>query len=136
MSDSFQLKVYTPTGLLVQDSVDSITLPTVDGEIGLLPHHVKYTGLLGVGSLQFTGLSSGQTQRLVISGGFCSFADGTFTILADSVDRLETVDRANYDKERAELSKFVQTGDSLNPDFQLAQEKLARIEAIDKLIGH
>ena len=136
MSDSFQLKVYTPTGLLVDELVDSLTLPTVDGEIGVLPHHVKYTGLLGVGALRFTGLKSGQTQRLVISGGFCSFADGIFTVLADSGDRLESIARASYDKERAELNKVVQLGDSLSPEFQLAQEKLARIEAIDKLIEH
>jgi len=135
MADSFTLKVFTPAGLLVEAVVTSVSLPTSQGEVGILPQHVNYVALLGTGILQYA-MASGQSAKLVIAGGFCSFSDEHLTVLADAVDAPENVDRSTYGAERANLQKVLQGGDSSDPQWAVAQQKLARIEALDQLVMH
>ena len=42
----------TPERIAYQDFVDSVTLPTPDGEITILPHHVPLITMLGSGVVQ------------------------------------------------------------------------------------
>lgn len=134
-TDSFQLKVVTPSGVALEEEVTYAALPTVQGEIGVLPQHIDYNGLLGVGLLSFTKAGAQQPEKVVVCGGFCQFGDGTLTILADTVDFPGSVDTAKYATERAELQKLIEHEDSQSNQWQVAKERLARIEAIDRLIA-
>ena len=136
MAESFSIKIFTPAGLLLEATVSSATIPTSQGEVGILPQHVRYAATLGTGILQYTLVSGGQSKKLVVSGGFCSFADDVLTVLADTVDLPESVDRASYANDRAGLNKVLQGGDSTDPQWLAAQQKLARIEALDQLVMH
>lgn len=84
MADSFKLRIYTPAGLLHEDVVTSVTLPSSNGEIGVLPRHCKYTGVLGSGNLNYT-TPAGDKKKITLSGGFCTFNTDTLEVLADSV---------------------------------------------------
>jgi F0F1-type ATP synthase epsilon subunit len=78
---------------------------------------------------------AGSVTKLVVSGGFCTFSEGVMTVLADSVDTAETVDRQGYAKERDALIEQMKGGGDIDPQWLLAQEKLARIDAIDRLLS-
>ena len=81
----FQLKIFTPAGLLLDDTTSEVKLPSAVGEIGVLPQHTRYCGLIGDGILEFW--QPGQKARRVkLSGGFCSFADQALVILADQAE--------------------------------------------------
>lgn len=134
-TDAFQLKVVTPSGIALEEQVASASLPTVHGEIGVLPQHIDYNGLLSSGLLTFTKAGSTQPEKVVVCGGFCQYGDGTLTILADTVDFAGSVDTAKYGAERAELQKIIEHEDSQSHQWQVAKERLARIEAIDRLIA-
>jgi F-type H+-transporting ATPase subunit epsilon len=136
MAESFTLKVFTPAGMLLEATVSSVTVPTSQGEVGILPHHVNYVALLGTGILQYSLASGGQSSKLVVAGGFCSFDHELLTILADAADLPDSVDRAAYGTERAKLQKVLEGGDSSDPHWAIAQQKLARIEALDQLVMH
>jgi|GEM_PF-1580785 len=83
----FELKVFTPVGLALEASVTAVSLWTSDGQIGILPNHAKYMGLLGTGTLEFVNdTPSKEKTRVQVAGGFCSFANNTLSILADSVE--------------------------------------------------
>jgi F-type H+-transporting ATPase subunit epsilon len=134
-TDSFQLKIVTPAGVALDEEVVASYLPTVQGEIGVLPQHIDYNGLLGVGLLSFTKVGATQTEKVVVSGGFCQFGNGTLTILADTVDFASSIDTAKYSAKRAELQKLIEHEDCQSQQWQVAKERLARIEAIDRLIA-
>lgn len=133
-SENFTLKVYTPAGLHTKVDVASVSLPSVAGEVGVLPQHTRYTGLVGTGIMEFTPSAGGQSVKMVLSGGFASFTGNVFTILADSVDSRESVDKATYATRRAEYQKVVDEGNTYTPEWELAKEKLARLNAIDALL--
>ena len=84
-ADSFKVKVLTPSGLVLEERVSSAKIPSSDGEIGVLPHHTKYSGIVGEGTLELTASPSNETKRIKIAGGLIHFADDTLTILADRI---------------------------------------------------
>ena len=133
-NESFALKIVTPRGLERQVDAAAVTVPSARGEIGILPGHAKYNGLLGVGIMSITE-TNGAASTCVVSGGFCTFSDGVMTVLADTVDTVESVDRQSYGKERTALLEQTKSGGEIDPQWTLAQEKLARIDAIDRLLS-
>ncbi len=62
------LKVITPRRLLADADVDSISLPTLEGEIGVLPGHRPLYATLGRGVLSFR--ANGDAERFAVNGGF------------------------------------------------------------------
>ena len=84
--DIFNLKIYTPSGLELEAEVKSVNLTTSVGEIGILPMHTRYVGVLGEGRLQYTESKSGETKNLIVSGGFCNFINENLLVLADRND--------------------------------------------------
>ena len=131
--DVFSLRVLTPAGSQVEAKVREVTLPTAAGEVGVLTKHAKYTGIVGTGILQFVASDNSKT-RIVVSGGFASFANDTLTILADAVFTAENVDKGNFAKDKPELQKTVQTASTFSAEWQIANEKLQRIEAVETLL--
>ena len=132
----FQLKVVTPAGLALEDEASQVTLPSSQGEMGVLPRHCKYTGLLGTGLLEYYSVKEKKAIRLVIAKGFCNFIDDGLVILADSVVRQEDVAGESYSESRAELTKSLEGGNTLDPEWQFAKDELDKIEAIDRLVSH
>ncbi|MCB0318235.1 MAG: ATP synthase F1 subunit epsilon [Bdellovibrionales bacterium] len=134
-AEKFSIKLYTPEGLALEGQATSVKVPTEHGIIGILPKHVQYTGLLGTGILEFE-TPDRQVKQTVISGGFCSFSNNSLVILADAVDLPEKLDKDNYANQRQELKSKLEKLSSFDPEWKLAKEKLDRIKAIDRMIGH
>ena len=135
MTDSFLLKVITPMGLALEEQVREVNLPAFDGEIGVLPDHADYNGILGVGILTYIKVQEPQPQRIVIAGGFCQFGDNILTILADTVDMPETADLTKVTAQRSELAKVVDNEDTQTEKWQYAKEQLARMDAVEQLVA-
>jgi len=136
MSDTELIRIFTPAGLLLEEEVRSVRLPSAKGEIGILPGHARYTGLLGTGIMEYESVQSGKSISCVISGGFCNDSEDVLTILADSVDFPDTIDRENYANDREKLKGILDTINSSEPRWQDAQTRLSRIEALDELLSH
>lgn len=96
------LEIVTPTGVAYKDDVDEITVPTQNGYIGILPHHIPLLTQVTSGELRVKKGSS--SQFLAITGGFLEVANNKVTILADYAVRSEDVEvaKAESAKKRAE----------------------------------
>ncbi|MDD2785704.1 MAG: ATP synthase F1 subunit epsilon [Patescibacteria group bacterium] len=93
----------TPEKVVFSQAVDQVTLPTMDGEITILPSHIPLVAQLvpGVAILKLDGAS----EDVAVSGGFIQVdGRGKITVLADTAERgmnlnLEDIEKA---KQRAE----------------------------------
>ena len=81
MSDTFSLKVFTPYGLLFSGHVSDVLLPAHDGEIGVLPHHENFIGVLGTGDVRITS-SEGKPVSLTVAEGVFKVTNGELDIIA------------------------------------------------------
>lgn len=117
-----RVKIVTPERLVAEIEAVAVTLPIIDGDITMLPHHEPYIGALGTGEIvvhQNTGL----TENLAISGGFVEFDTNTLSILVDTAERAEEIDieRADAARKRAEEMKHERVS--------MDEEEYARVAA-------
>ena len=124
-----QLDVITPERLLVSESVDSVNLPGVGGELGILPGHTPLISQLQTGVLSYA--QAGATRRLLVSGGFVEVNADRVSVLADMAEFPEEVDTQNARREREEaerrLGSFAGTPEemaALRTDLERANARL------------
>jgi F-type H+-transporting ATPase subunit epsilon len=66
--DLIELRVITPDRLLVSEQVEEVTLPGIDGYIGILPGHRPLITALGRGKLSYR--KGKRTEDFFVSGGY------------------------------------------------------------------
>ena len=54
MADQLQLEVVTPQRTILTETVDTIILPGIQGEMGILPEHVPLLTVMDSGILSYT----------------------------------------------------------------------------------
>src|SRR5918997_2720873 len=87
------LEIVTAERLVFSDdNVDMVVAPSVDGEVGILPHHAPLLTLLQIGELRVK--KGADEQSIVIAGGFLEVLNNKVTILADVAERAEEIDAA------------------------------------------
>ena len=82
-----QLKLVTPERTLLDEKAVSVTIPTVEGEVTILPEHVQFTALVAAGIARMKR-ENGQIDEVAVSDGFMHVAkDGVVTVLTDTAER-------------------------------------------------
>lgn len=97
-----RLSVITPLKTILDEEIDQLTLPTLDGEITILPNHVPLITKITPGEMLIT--KNRKAQSYAITGGFLEVNKDSVTILADYAVRAEDIEvaKAEQAKERAE----------------------------------
>ncbi len=65
---SLHLKVITPKKIVLEEEVSSVTIPSVNGELTILPRHTNFFALLSEGII--TIKKSGKEDYMAIGGGY------------------------------------------------------------------
>jgi F-type H+-transporting ATPase subunit epsilon len=98
------LKIATPEKEIVNETgIDSITLPTTNGEITILPNHIPLISGLSTGEIMYK--KDDQKFYLAVTQGFLRLdKEGNLLLLADYAVRSEDVviEEAEKAKKRAE----------------------------------
>ncbi len=103
MADAFQLRLVTPTGVIFDGPVVEVSATGPRGEIGVLANHINLVTSLTPCLVQIKP-ESGGAETWIISGGLAEVKDGAMTLLANSAERPDSVDRraAEADEKAAE----------------------------------
>ena len=67
-SATIHLKVVTPLRLLVETDVESVALPSLEGEVGVLPGHRPL--FVGIGRGRVRWRSGGEEEAFAVRGGY------------------------------------------------------------------
>ena len=124
MAEQIQLEVVTPERRVLAEAVDSVTVPGMNGELGILPGHTPLISQLQTGVLSYS--KGGATERLHVSGGFVEVNADRVSVLAEIAERPEEIDaaRARLAREHAEKTLSAFTG--TEEDFEIARARLER----------
>jgi F-type H+-transporting ATPase subunit epsilon len=101
----FKLDIVTPERLIWSDDVDFVTIPTVQGEITILAHHVPIVTIIEPGELKIRRES--ETIYMAVSGGFIQVTGKKVTILADAAERAEEIDINRAERAREQAKKLL-----------------------------
>lgn len=103
MADTIQLEIVTPERLMLDADVESVQIPGLDGELGILPGHSPLISQLKPAGL-LSYVLNGVTNRLVVTEGFVEVLPNRVRVLAEKSEKPEEIDvaRAIRARERAE----------------------------------
>lgn len=98
------LKIVTPEKSIYDDSVDMVTLPSSEGELGILPHHTNLMARLSPGELRIR--KGNQVSVMAIGDGFIQVSDNTLSIMTDLAAHAEDIDEKAVEeaKKRAQIA--------------------------------
>ncbi|MBV9923557.1 MAG: F0F1 ATP synthase subunit epsilon [Acidobacteria bacterium] len=117
---ALQLDVITPERRLLSEQADSVTVPGLEGELGILPGHTPLISALRTGVLSYA--QAGTTRRLLVSGGFVEVNNDRVSVLADMAEFPEEVDAARARTEREEAERLL-------GGFSGSPEEMAEVRA-------
>lgn len=138
LPESIQLIVVTPERQLLRESVVEVTVPGLDGQLGILPGHAPLMTELGIGELSYRTSISSQPVVLAVISGFVEVLPDRVTVLAETAERAEEIDLARAEEAKARAEKRLAAGDP-NIDWDRAnialQRSVIRIQIARKYSG-
>ena len=109
--DKFSFEILSPTKKVLSVMASEVVLPAYDGEVGVLPEHADFVGLLGSGPLKY--VKDGNDHWILVSIGTYQVRDGKLTVAAETVEEPKDIDVDAARKELAELEKSLMV---ISPD--------------------
>ncbi|MFC1653459.1 ATP synthase F1 subunit epsilon [Patescibacteria group bacterium] len=118
------LQVVTQEKHLLTEIVDSVSAPTVMGEVTVLPHHISMFTRLDAGEIKY--VKAGKEISYVISGGFMDVSGGkTITVMADSAIHSDKINVAKAEAAKRRAEELLQDKQSQR-ELLLAEADLRR----------
>jgi F-type H+-transporting ATPase subunit epsilon len=86
------LEIVSPERRAFSEEVESVVVPGIDGELGILPHHTRLISALGTGELRIK--KAGGEEVLLISGGFVEVRPDRVIVMTDLAEHSDEIDEA------------------------------------------
>ncbi len=96
--DIFQVHILAADRTFYEGPCVSLTLPTSDGELGILAHHSAMIAAVQPGTLRYQPPEQ-EARTAAISLGMVKVEKNEVLVLADSVERPEEIDEARARRE-------------------------------------
>ena len=98
MAATLKLEIVTPEAKTYSEDVDMVTLPGVEGEMGIYPQHVPLLTQVSAGEVVVR--KGGQDYFLAIGEGFVEITGERVAILTDMAIRAENIDESKAEEAR------------------------------------
>ncbi len=101
MAGELTLRVITPDRIVVDEKVDYVRLPALDGSMGVLPRHAPMVAALDIGLLHYR--VGGKESVLFVSEGFAQVNGPTLRVVCEAGELAGEIDetRAREAEKRA-----------------------------------
>jgi F-type H+-transporting ATPase subunit epsilon len=116
------LEIVTPEKLAYSGEVDSVQVPGIEGELGILPHHAPLVSILGAGELRLR--KGGSEESFAVIGGFLQVRPDKVTVMAETADMASEIDLEKAQQARREAEQALETGYHEGADLSAARAAL------------
>ena len=91
MANQLSLEVVTPHRTVLVEYVDSVNLPGIECELGILPARIPLLTTLDTGIMSYKN-SSGNTQAIAVHWGYAQVEGNSVRVLAELAETAEEID--------------------------------------------
>src|SRR5438309_403398 len=98
MAATLKLEIVTPDARVYSDDVEMVTLPGIEGEMGIFPQHVPLMTQIVPGEI--TVRKEGRDYFLAVGEGFVEITGERVAIMTDMAIRAENIDEAKAEEAR------------------------------------
>jgi F-type H+-transporting ATPase subunit epsilon len=119
MADTLRLEIVTPQATAFSEDVHMVTLPAVEGQIGVYPNHVRLMTQIVPGELIVT--RDGAEQLLAIGEGLVEITATRVSVITDMAIAADQIDEAKVEEARARAAARLQE--------KISDEEVASVNA-------
>ena len=95
---TLRLQIVTPEGVAYSDDVEMVGLRSVEGQIGILPHHTRLMTQMLPGEMMVR--KNGHDQFLAVGEGLVEVTSEQVAIATDMAVKAERIDEAKVEEAR------------------------------------
>ena len=135
MADKVALELVAPERVLASREVDMVVVPSVDGELGVLPNHAPVLALLQPGIIRLYEADK-VVEQIFVAGGFAEINEEGCIVLADRAEPLDEIDAGSARQRLGEAEEDLRSAQDPSDAERLRLEQAvtvarARIEAAE-----
>ena len=119
MAKTLNLQIVTPEGTVYSEDVEMVGLRTVDGRIGILPHHIRLMTQMLPGEMMVR--KDGEDHFLAVGEGMVEVTADHVAIATDMAIAAESIDEAKAEEARQRVQARLHD--------KLADEEVASVNA-------
>lgn len=98
MADTLRFEIVTPEAIAYSEDVEMVTLPSVEGELGILPQHIVLMTQLVPGEIIVH--KHGHDQFLAVGAGLVEITGTRVSVLTDMAVAADKIDEAVVEEAR------------------------------------
>ena len=122
------LEIVTPEARVYSDTIDAVVIPTVEGEVGILPGHIPLLTQIENGELRV--IKDGATVWLAVSGGFAQVEGDRVRVLAEHAITEEKIDEHAVEEALKRAEHQLKEAKGMDPQEYEHLQSLVRYSGI------
>ena len=136
--NKLKLSIVTPERLVLNEGVDQVNAPGIEGDLGILYDHAPLLTTMRAGrfSYELLGEKGRETINMIVSGGYLEVTDNRVIVLAETVEFLDEIDKERAKNSLVKAEEVLANTDLSDDEFAEAQDRLfraiARLEPTEK----
>ena len=119
MPDTLRLEIITPQATVFAEDVHMVTLPAIDGQLGVYPHHLRLITQLVPGEVVVT--MDGQERYLAVGEGLVEVSPEVVAVVTDMAIPADKIDEAKVEEARARAAARLSE--------KISEEEIASVNA-------
>jgi F-type H+-transporting ATPase subunit epsilon len=119
MAETLKLEIITPTAIVYSEDVNMVTLPAIEGQIGILPRHIPLLTQVVPGEIIVR--KGNQESFLAVGEGLVEVTATSVAIVTDMAVPSDKIDEAKVEEARARAAARLQD--------KLSDEEVASVNA-------
>ena len=117
MAEKLSLEVVTPFRTVLNEDVDSVTLPGIEGELGILPEHVPLLTTLDTGIMSYVN-GSGNTLAIAVHWGYAQVDGNNVRVLAELAETADEIDLPRAQEAEKKAKELLQSGNPNSSEWE------------------
>ena len=121
---TLKLEIVTPEGKVFEGDVETVLLPGVEGDMGILPMHEALVTALNAGELRIT--QNGKTESMAIGEGFAEVTAHHVSVLTDGAVNEKEIDEKAAETAVKRAEELLKSNTLEGEELEATQAALAR----------
>ena len=119
MANTLRLEIVTPQAKTYSEEVETVSLPGLEGDLGVYPHHTPLMTQIVAGEIRI--VQNGQPKFLAVGAGFVEITGNQVSVLTDMAIQADNIDEQAAEEARKRAEKRLKE--------KLSDEELASVKA-------
>ncbi len=129
MSESFSVEIISPDKLILKSDTTEVTIPSYEGQMGILKNHVPLITFLRPGLILIK--QNSEEKTFFVEDGTIEFSNNNLLILTSTAKSLDSLDKNSIDEIINQAQEKINDGEITDKEKYLLNHKIEVLREIN-----